>query len=102
MLADDLFPLTPALSLGEREQLSPVFRDLGARSAMTALGLRERRDAILPLPEGEGWGEGERVALIFQRGPDSSLVVRCFICLFARAQGFAGICFLNHSAARSA
>jgi len=48
-----LFPLTPALSLRERERHrsdSPQF---------DALRLFDRQVSILPLPEGEGWGEGE-------------------------------------------
>ena len=50
------FPLTPALSLREREtrtpSLEPVWR---ARFGNTL-------PTILPLPWGEGWGEGERSA----------------------------------------
>jgi hypothetical protein len=47
-------PLTPALSRRERED--------SRQSAvnMDASGKVERRSAILPLPAGEGWGEGER------------------------------------------
>ena len=48
-----LFPLTPALSLRERERRRPVLHEVGA------LGLIARRHAILPLPEGEGRGEGK-------------------------------------------
>jgi len=46
------FPLAPALSLGEREQLIPSL-DLPER-----FGAAMRLGAILPLPWGEGWGEG--------------------------------------------
>ena len=48
------FPLTPALSLGEREP---------RRSALEKpkrLGFVGRLAKVLPLPKGEGWGEGER------------------------------------------
>src|SRR2546422_10404757 len=48
------FPLTPALSLGERECCRPVLR----RSQ--APRLHKSLTAIPPLPKGEGWGEGER------------------------------------------
>ena len=51
--SNDPFPLTPALSLRERENRSRRVGEFGA------LGLFERRPAWLPLPEGEGWGEGE-------------------------------------------
>ena len=43
----DLFPLTPALSLREREQ------------RRQRIGVVATRSLVLPLPEGEGWGEGE-------------------------------------------
>src|SRR6266571_1582730 len=48
------FPLTPALSLGERENLPPRFRQSRASRFVAA------RDAVFPLPAGEGQGEGER------------------------------------------
>jgi hypothetical protein len=48
-----LFPLTPALSLGERENHRPLVR------RPYASALLQRRPAWLPLPKGEGWGEGE-------------------------------------------
>ncbi len=53
------FPLTLTLSLGEREQQPP-----GVCSAHSGLGnsvvsISERRRTILPLPKGEGRGEGE-------------------------------------------
>jgi|SRR6185369_9031523 hypothetical protein len=48
------FPLTPALSLGEKENRFPVLRQSAAplcfKSGITCL----------PLPEGEGRGEGEK------------------------------------------
>jgi hypothetical protein len=50
------FPLTPTLSLREREQRPPRVRQLEAS------GLLARRGAVLPLPKGEGRGEGEQTA----------------------------------------
>jgi spermidine synthase len=51
--SDRSFPLTPALSLGERE----TSRQSSGQT--DASGADERRSAALPLPKGEGWGEGE-------------------------------------------
>ncbi len=52
--------LTPALSLRERENLSPVLlRITGRRLLGRFEGLRECR-LLFPLPAGEGQGEGER------------------------------------------
>jgi hypothetical protein len=48
------FPLTPALSLRERE---PPW--LALREAEVP-GFVARLDTVPPLPEGEGWGEGEQ------------------------------------------
>jgi len=52
-------PLTLTLSHGEREQpaAGSVVREV--RRADTALGCAESQRRILPLPEGEGWGEGK-------------------------------------------
>jgi len=47
------FPLTPALSLGEREDHFQRFE------GSDAPGMIERRATCLPLPKGEGRGEGE-------------------------------------------
>ena len=47
------FPLTPALSPKERENRSPVLRQSSAPLCS------ESRNACLPLPKGEGRGEGE-------------------------------------------
>ena len=53
------FPSSLTLSHGEREQpaAGPVVREV--RREDTALGCAESQRRILPLPEGEGWGEGE-------------------------------------------
>ena len=52
--------LTLTLSRWEREQPLRVRYSLNDRPANPALGYVERRDTILPLPAGEGRGEGER------------------------------------------
>ena len=71
-----LFPLTPALSLGERENRAPLPGEPNAlgRAGVSALNrgaycasgndARLNKDAgcCFPLPEGEGEGEGERDA----------------------------------------
>jgi hypothetical protein len=48
-----LFPVTPALSLEERENHRARVRRFHASA------LLQRRLVRLPLPKGEGWGEGE-------------------------------------------
>jgi hypothetical protein len=55
--SDAAFPLTPALSLGEREDVRQRVREADT------LGTVERLSSVLPLPKGEGWGEGEQAAL---------------------------------------
>ena len=47
------FPLTPTLSLGEREHQSTALAN------PNGLRFADRRTKIPPLPKGEGWGEGE-------------------------------------------
>jgi hypothetical protein len=47
------FPLTPTLSLGEREPQST------ARANPSGLRFADRLARIPPFPEGKGWGEGE-------------------------------------------
>ena len=54
-----MFPLTPTLSLRERGWPASVRPSSDARQANTALRITKRRGNILPLPEGEGGGEGE-------------------------------------------
>ncbi len=48
------FSLTPALSRWGRENVSQ-------RSNRCGVPVGEKRNASLPLPEGEGWGEGEGI-----------------------------------------
>src|SRR5260370_28522441 len=55
------FPLTPAPSLGERENQG---RDCDRSKR---LGLSNALLMMLPLPEGEGWGEGEQSVRIRER-----------------------------------
>src|SRR5258705_8717085 len=55
LVAHAPFPLTPALSPRERENRRLAIPRTGT------LGFDERRYAWLPLPKGEGWGEGERI-----------------------------------------
>ena len=59
------FPLTPALSLGERENRFPSL----ARTCVGVGGTRFRISQKLrwpfPLPEGEGQGEGEQKQRMF-------------------------------------
>src|SRR5437660_914795 len=55
------FPLTPALSLRERENQAPH------RNVSKRLLASHARPTMLPLPEGEGWGEGERIMRIPER-----------------------------------
>jgi hypothetical protein len=53
-LEHDQFPLTPALSLGEREPRRSPLAESGR------VGPANARAMILPLPKGEGRGEGEQ------------------------------------------
>jgi hypothetical protein len=51
-------PLTLTLSLGEREQQLPGACLAHIGLANSVAGMAERRRSILPLPRGEGRGEG--------------------------------------------
>jgi hypothetical protein len=66
------FPLTLTLSLREREQPLIDFQKFVSHGAEAVLSITtetqcnfaEKLGAFLPLPKGEGWGEGERDRLI--------------------------------------
>jgi len=53
------FPLTPALSLGEREKRSPSSREMGTGSSSNDPQPTEASQQVSPLPRGEGQGEGK-------------------------------------------
>ena len=53
------FPLTPALSLGERGEPGGFTGCRQVHPASPAPDFAGGKPAILPLPEGEGRGEGE-------------------------------------------
>ena len=55
------FPLTPALSLREREAPGSAVGDSGSRPPCGAIRFAPGGAIILPLLKGEGRGEGERV-----------------------------------------
>jgi len=57
---DASFPLTLALSLGEREQPAAALSCFEALSAIPVAGFCKRQGTVLPLPEGEGRGEGKQ------------------------------------------
>jgi Protein of unknown function (DUF3999) len=58
-LLDIAFPLTPALSLGERGRRAGVFSFSNTRLVNPAASFSLWRTAILPLPKGEGRAEGK-------------------------------------------
>ena len=55
----EYFPLTLTLSLREREQRACVWCLADGRWADSCPGVIEKRWTILPLPRGEGRGEGD-------------------------------------------
>jgi hypothetical protein len=57
--ATEYFPLTPTLSLWEREQRASDGCLANNCLANSGTAVIERRWTILPLPKGEGRGEGE-------------------------------------------
>jgi len=78
------FPLTPALSLGERENPALCFREPDGS------GLAPARPTMFPLPEGEGQGEGEDTG---RRSIVSATENREEHRFFARSQTHPGFCF---------
>ena len=55
---DTSFPLTPALSLGEREKRSQLFGETTVGCCSKAYEFYEIIQRPFPLPKGEGQGEG--------------------------------------------
>lgn len=53
-------PLILTFSLREKEQPLSALRDLKAHPAEDRHGFAWTLGAFLPLPKGEGWGEGKR------------------------------------------
>ena len=76
------FPLTPALSFGERENRCQSVGESGD------VGVFESRPWLLPLPRGEGRGEGELAARQNQL-PKSDVRPVAWAGLFFTAQGWA-------------
>jgi hypothetical protein len=64
-ISDVPFPLTPALSLRERENHLPCCKK------REPFEFAQTRAKQLPLPQGEGWGEGEQ-SVVFANAPESS------------------------------
>jgi len=56
-VANVVFPLTPALSLKERENPRQMFGE------SSIVGNSEDRALLFPLPKGEGQGEGKQLAV---------------------------------------
>ena len=90
-----LVPLTLALSHEEREQpaAGSVVREV--RRADTALGCAESQRRTLPLPEGEGRGEGKTLAVptalaLPQKSADHPKGRMTLSHSFLHAPGFAG------------
>jgi len=61
----DIFSLTLTLSRWEREQRFALTGGLMAAFTNPARDFFDRRKQFLPLPAGEGRGEGERGKIIF-------------------------------------
>ena len=78
--SDVVFPLTPALSLREREN----YRQRSGEAS--TLGIVERLAALPPLPKGEGRGEGEQAA----RPPSAFNVTYSASCGIGEASPYRG------------
>ena len=64
---DGLFPLTPALSLVERENRSQLFGKAMADSCAAAYAFYKNFQRLSPLPGGEGQGEGKASTITASR-----------------------------------
>ncbi len=58
------FPLTPALSLGEREKRSQLLGKATAAFSIAVHKFYEDAQRLFPLPGGEGQGEGKDGLLV--------------------------------------
>jgi len=89
------FP-TLTLSLGERGQPAPAACFAHTRAANTIARMARGRRTILPLPGGEGWGEGkanEVHAMVPSVFIACSLLIRCLENSSLRQRAFpSGIC----------
>jgi hypothetical protein len=56
-----LFPLTPALSLEERENRFPYHGQTTTGFCSTTIRISKNGQRLFPLPKREGQGEGKRV-----------------------------------------
>jgi hypothetical protein len=61
------FPLTPTLSLGEREFGGSALEPSEALESTHTFRCPPKRPAFFPLPGGEGQGEGEGIVRSFLR-----------------------------------
>jgi len=77
------FPLILTFSPGEKEQSLADFIKRGRLPAVFSRGFAKALGAFLPLPWGEGWGEGERDALstLLKTRPKRFLVFRVISCV---------------------
>jgi len=64
-MKNNSFPLTPALSLGERGKRSQIIGKATAEGCSIAAEFYQRIQRLFPLPWGEGQGEGEGNANLF-------------------------------------
>src|SRR5262249_11182815 len=63
---DASFPLTPALSPGEREKRSQFSGEMAADSGSRDSQQNKNAQLLSPLPAGEGQGEGERGVEVYK------------------------------------